>query len=142
MAQRIRGQDVEVYFVGGNVTIPPLTDIRSFDITPKFHKLEEEYLGETNKRYDELFDGVDFNMEMHIEDAGVVDFISLIRQRAVDRTSKTKIYINANLKFASGSTKRIVLNDCFFENVPLTIGGRSDYVSFKISGSCSDFEVF
>lgn len=142
MAQRIRGQEVEIYFTGGNANLPTLRDVRSFDITPKFRKLEEEYLGQTSKAYDELFDGVDFNMEVHIEDTGVLDFLSLIRQRAVDRTSKIKIYINATLQFASGTKKRISLEDCFFENLPLTVGGRSEYVTFKLSGSCTDFQVF
>lgn len=143
MAQRIRGQEVQISFLpAGGQTWNSLTDIRSFSITPKFSKLEEQYLGETSKRYDEIFDGLDFDMELHIEDAGVLDFMSLIRARAVDRTSKTAVNIQAVLQFSAGNSKRIVLQDCFFENMPINVGGRSEYVTFKLSGSCQNFEVF
>lgn len=140
MAQRIRGQEVKVYVLADGVTQLSLADVRSFSLTPKFTKLEEQYLGETSKRYDELFDGVDFDMELHVEDAGVIDFIAFVRARAVDRTSKAYVNIQADLQFASGEKKTVILKDCFFENMPLNAGSRSDYVTFKISGSCGDFE--
>lgn len=146
MAQRIRGQEVKIYVLvnGANVLQGEnhgSPDVRSFSITPKFTKLEEQYLGETSKRYDELFDGVDFDMEMHIEDNGVLNFISKVRERATDRTNKTEINIQSDLQFANGVKKTVLLTGCFFENMPLNIGSRSDYVTFKISGSCTDFEV-
>lgn len=140
MAQRIRGQEVKIYVLKDGATDLTLTDVRSFSLTPKFTKLEEQYLGETSKRYDELFDGVDFDLELHIEDAGVIDFVAFIRSRAVDRTNKSYVNIQANLQFASGEQRVVILKDCFFENMPLNVGSRSDYVTFKIAGSCSDFE--
>ena len=142
MAQRIRGQEVQVYIVDNvNGAVSSLTDIRSFSLTPKFKKLEEQYLGETSMRYDELFDGVDFDMELHIEDPGVMDFVSLVRARAVDRTSKTVVNINAKIQYAGGANKNVVLQDCFFENMPVNVGSRSDYVTIKLTGSCSNFDV-
>lgn len=139
--QRIRGQEVKVYVQGPNGTVASLADIRSFSLTPKFKKLEEQYLGETTMRYDELFDGVDFDMELHIEDPGVFDFVSLIRARAVDRTSKTVVNITSQIQYAGGPLKNVILQDCFFENMPLNVGSRSDYVTIKLTGSCSNFEV-
>ena len=140
MAQRIRGQEVKIYVLKNGATDMTLTDIRSFSITPKFTKLEEQYLGETSKRYDELFDGVDFDMELHVEDIGVIEFIAFVRARAVDRTSKSYVNIQADIQFASGATRTVILKDCFFENMPLNVGSRSDYVTFKVAGSCTDFE--
>lgn len=141
MQQRIRGQEVVVYVVAEDGIKASLSDVRSFTFTPKFKKLEEQYLGETTMRYDELFDGVDFDMELHIQDPGVMDFVSEIRARAVDRTSKAKFNIQADIQYASGQPKRVILMDCFFENMPFNVGSRSDYVTFKLTGSCSDFQV-
>lgn len=139
--QRIRGQEVKVYVAGPAGDITSLVDIRSFSLTPKFKKLEEQYLGDPTMRYDELFDGVDFDMELHIEDPGVFNFVSLIRERAFNRTSKTFVNITASIQYAGGTLKNVILQDCFFENMPFNVGSRSDYVTIKLTGSCSNFEV-
>lgn len=141
MAQRIRGQEVKVFVLVNGDTNTSLTDVRNFEVTPKFTKLEEGYLGETSKRYDEIFEGLDFSLELHTEDPGVLDFISVVRERAVDRTSKTVINIQSLLQFANGSQRNVILKDCYFENMPINVGGRSEYVSLKLAGSCSDFET-
>ncbi len=58
MAQRIKGQEIEVRLIVDGVLQSTLTDIRSFEVTPKLEKLEEQYLGETTMRYDEIFNGL------------------------------------------------------------------------------------
>lgn len=141
MAQRIRGQEVKVWLTKSDVPIQVLTDVRNFELTPKFTKLEEKYLGETSNRYDDMFDGVDFSMELHLEDPNVTEFLKLVQGRAQNRADKTKIAIQAELQFAVGAPKKISLPDCFFENLPLNVGGRSEYVTLKISGSCNTFTV-
>jgi len=141
MASRIKGQEVEIRLVVDGVIQGTLTDIRSFDVTPKFEKLEEQYLGETFKRYDEIFNGVDFSMELHIEDSTVLAFMKKILERATRRVPGTKVNIKAKLNFANGQTPIVLLNDCFFEDVPLNFGGRSEYGQVTISGSCSNFDV-
>lgn len=144
MAQRIKGQDTNVQvIVNGAVKIDVGSPIRNFDLTPKFSKLEEQYLGDPSKRYDEIFDGVDFKMDMNFEDAGVIDLIETIRNRAIGQTTAgytaAKINIRTTLNFANGTRTRIVLEDCFFENLPITFGGREQYGQFTLSGSCSNF---
>ena len=141
MAQRIKGQEVEIRIVVDGVMETTLSDIRSFEVTPKFEKLEEQYLGETTMRYDEIFNGVDFSMDLHIESASAFAFMKKIMERAMRRVPGTKINIKAKLNFANGQTPIVMLNDCFFEDVPLNFGGRSDYGEITISGSCSNFEV-
>lgn len=140
MAQRIKGQETLVQVVVQGAVQNTLTDIRNFELTPKFTKLEEQYLGETTKRYDELFDGVDFKMDLHFEDAGVLNFIDIVKQRATNQTPGVKINIQATLNFpGTGQRPRIILSDCYFENLPIEFGGREQYGQFTISGSCSDF---
>lgn len=140
MGQRLKGQEVKLQVVVNNAVQTTLTDIRNFEMTPKFTKLDEQYLGETSKRYDEIFDGVDFKFDLHFEDPGVLNFIDTVKKRAQRQTPGTKINVQATLAFATGTNARIILNDCFFEDLPISFGGREQYGQFTISGSCSDFE--
>ena len=142
MATRIKGQDVLVQvLLDGVPKIVAGSPIRNFEITPKFSKLEEQYLGDPSKRYDEIFDGVDFKMDMNFEDAGVIELVEAIRNRAIGQQLANKVTINiqAKLLFSNGQTPIIVLQDCYFENLPITFGGREQYGQFTLSGSCSIF---
>lgn len=140
MSQRIKGQEVLLQVTVDGNPVAFLTDIRNFEITPKFTKLEEQYLGQTTKKYDELFDGVDFKMDLHFEDAGVLTFVEAVKNRAIRQTPGTVINIQASLQFPNGTRTRVILNECYFENLPIEFGGREQYGQFTISGSCSDFE--
>jgi hypothetical protein len=141
MAQRIKGQEVEVLVVVNGVPQTNLTDILSFDVTPAFEIKEEEYLGETSKRFDEIFNGVSFSMELHFEDAGVLTFMQTIKDRAERRLPGTTINVKATLNFPNGERPRIMLKDCYFGDMPLSFGGRSDYGTFSIDGQCTDIAV-
>lgn len=137
MAQRVKGQDVAISVAIDGVPTTFVTDVRNFELTPKFTKLEEQYLGQTTKMYDEIFDGADFKMEMHFEDAGVLNFVKAVKERAQKQTPGVKFNISATLNFV-GTRARVYLTDCYFENLPIEFGSRSEYGQFTISGSCSD----
>lgn len=140
MAQRIKGQDVVVQILQNNEVVQQLADIRNFEMTPKFEKLEEQYLGQFSKKYDEIFHGLDFKLDLHLESSAIFTLVDAIKRRSTDRTGgDTRINITARLNFPSGGTRNITLVDCFFEDVPFTVGGRSEYVQSSFSGSCSQF---
>lgn len=136
---RIKGQDVRVAIVQGTQVAAFVTDIRNFELTPKFEKLEEQYLGQTSKKYDDIFHGVDFKFDMHLEKSSALAFIELVRQRASSRAGGTASTVNiqATLNFPEG-TKTVTLAECYFEDMPLSVGGRSEYVQFTLSGSCAN----
>lgn len=140
MAQRIKGQEVNIGVLVDGVPQTIVSDVRNFELTPKFTKLEEQYLGQPTKQYDELFDGVDFKMDLHFEDAGVIDFIQTVKARAQNQTPGVTINITAKLNFPNSTIKPvIILQNCFFENMPIEFGSRSEYGQFTISGSCQNF---
>lgn len=140
MAQRIKGQEIFVTLMKDGAQVAALNDIRNFTLTPNFDKKEEGYLGETNNRYDEIFKGVSFEFEAHVEQAAFIDFMQAIKERAARRTPGTVINIFATLNFPGGDRARIVMRDCFFADMPFSVGSRSDYASVKFSGSAGDFE--
>jgi len=141
MANRIKGQDVTITLANNGVVIGDLIrDVRNFELTPKFEKLEEQYLGQLTKMYDNIFHGVDFKMDLHLETARALNFIKFVKDSAQSRGPGTASAINitASLIFPGGTTRNVQLNSCYLEDMPLTIGGRSEFVQFSISGSCSD----
>ena len=140
MAQRLKGQEVTITVMQDGVEVASLRDTKNFTLTPNFDRLAEGYLGETSDRYDEIFKGVSFELEAHLEDPGFVTFIEAVRNRAQRRTPTTGINIFATLNFPDGQRVRIVLRDCFFADIPFNVGSRSDYGSVKLSGAASDFE--
>lgn len=141
MAQRIRGQEIDATVVVNGVPTTSFTDIRSFEVTPRFELLEEEYLGETSMRFDEIFNGVAFTMELHLETAGALAFIAVVKARAQRRTPGTTINVKATLNFPNGQRPRVVLKDCFFSDFSLNFASRSDYGTLRVEGRCTDFQV-
>ena len=141
IAQRIKGQEVHIEVLVDGTSQSTFSDIRNFSVTPKLEKKEEEYLGETSKRYDEIFNGVDFDFEVNFHDSGVLKFFQSIYDRATRRTPGTKVNIKATLQFPGGGTPKVVMTDCFFSDMPINFGSRSDYGTFKVSGSCTEWKT-
>lgn len=141
IAQRIKGQEVHIEVLVDGVPQATFSDVRSFTVTPKLEKKEEEYIGETAKRYDEIFNGTDFDMELNFHDRGVLDFVNIVVDRAVRRVPGTVINIKARLDFAGGGSPKVIMQDCFFSEMPVGFSSRSDYGTFKITGSCSAWKV-
>lgn len=141
MGQRIKGQEVEILVVTNGVPQASLSDIRNFTVTPRMELLEEQYLGETSMRFDEIFNGVAFDMELNFSDTGVLDFMQTVKDRAERRTPGTVINVKVTLNFPGGERPRIILKDCFFGEMPIGFGGRSEYGTFRIDGRCTDIAI-
>lgn len=136
--QRIKGQETTVVFTVDGVPQDSLSAVRSLTITPRFDKKEEGYLGEFQNRFDEIFNGVDFTLELNFGDPGVIDFMLKVKDRAQRRTPGVKIDMVSTLRFPNGNVTTVTLSDCFFGNMPIGFGSRSDYGTFSIDGSCAD----
>ena len=141
--QRIKGQEVEVNLLVDGVPQDSLNAVRSFTVTPRFELKEEQYLGERSMRFDEMFTGVSFNMELNFADAGVFRFMTAVKERAQRRTPGTVINLKATLNYPSGNGRRtrIVLKDCFFGDMATAFGSRGDYGTFSIDGRAQDIEL-
>ena len=139
---RIKGQDVIVSLVSNGSPESGffITDVRNFELTPKFEKLEEQYLGQTSKKYDDIFHGVDFKFDLHLEKSAAMTFIKIVQDRAASRGANTasRVNIMATLHFPDGQTKIITLKECYFDEMPLSFGGRQEYGQFTLSGSCNN----
>jgi hypothetical protein len=138
---RIKGQETELIFIKNGSPIDSLQNCKSLDFTFKTKILEEGYLGETTQQYDSVFDGVEGNAEFHFADStpfGVaVDLINKARRREAG----TAVNIKTTFSFPSGRRARVVIRNAEFGPIPFSVGGRSEFVSFKLAFSASDAQV-
>lgn len=136
--QRIKGQETTLAITVAGVPNNSLSAVRSLTITPRFDKLEEGYLGEYQPRFDEIFQGVNFSIELNFGDAGVLDFMEQIKARAQRRVAGVQVDIYTTLRFPNGTVTTVTLSDCYFADMPIGFGSRSDYGTFTLEGSCGD----
>jgi hypothetical protein len=141
VAQRIKGQEVEMLLVVNGVAQTTTTDVRSLEIAPKLEMLEEGYLGETTDRYDEIYKGIRGTVELHFENADVFAFFQSVVDRARRRTPGTTINFKAALNFPNGNRPVVMISDCYFGEFPINFGSRQDYGSIKMEFQASDYAV-
>lgn len=133
MAQRIKGQEVEIAIVQNGSVINSLQHCKSINFTFNTRILEEEYLGQTSKEYDSVFDGVSGDADFHFTDAGPFATAVAILDKAQRREPGTVFNIKATFNFPSGRRARVVIRNVEFGPMPFETGSRSDFVNFKLS---------
>lgn len=141
MAQRIKGQETEVLLIVDNEPKETITDVRSFEVAVQMELLREGYLGETTDRRDDIFRGTRGRMTLHIENDDIFDMFKQIIDRARRREPGTKINIKTTLNFPNGDRPRLQIEDCFFGEIPLVFGSRSDYGEVTLEFESANFEV-
>jgi len=124
-----------------NIVQSTISDIHTSDWVAELRILEEEYLGETAKRYDEIFDGFSGKIEAHLENEDVFNFLAQIVDRARRRTAGVAINIKTTFNFPNGDRARIILKNAFFGSVPFATPSRSAYVNTSFDFKGSDYSV-
>ncbi len=139
MAQRLKGQEVELMLVEDNVPLTTIADVRSFEITAQLEILREGYLGETTDRRDTVYRGFHGRMELHFENRDVLDFIRRIIDKARRRTPGTRVNAKATFVFPGGDRVRLVFKDLAFGEVPIGFGSRTDFGTISLDFEGEDY---
>lgn len=127
MAQRIKGQDVNLTLTVNGALKKSVTDIKSLELTSQLSILTEGYLGETSNRRDSIFNGVKGKIEFHLEDPAILDVIREIVNAARARVAGVKVTITSVLNFPSGVTRIVTIPNAFFGDIPINFGSREAY---------------
>jgi hypothetical protein len=135
--QRIKGQEVSLLLVVNGAVQQTITDFRSFELTLKFDRLQEGYLGETTDRYDEIFKGVRVAAELHYENSDVFNLVTSVLNRARRRTPGTVINAKGAFNFPNGQRVRAVVQNIFFGDMPFNFPTRQDYGTLKLDGEAA-----
>jgi hypothetical protein len=138
MAQRIKGQETVIGFTNPDGDQEGLEDILDFEAELDMEILEEKYLGKTSNDYDDIFNGVSGQVQLHMRTVDYFRFQERIQERAERRTAADGTFsATAAFNFPSGIRVRITFEDLFFGPSPIKVGGRSEYVSGTIAWKCS-----
>lgn len=124
-------------FVLDGEPLATISDFKNADFELMMRRLEEEYLGQTAKQYDDILDGMKVTCEVHIEDQQIFRFLQGMIDRSSRRNTSLKINLNATINMPNGDRPKIYCNNLFFNAVPISVPGRSDYVALKLDGACS-----
>lgn len=127
MNPRLSGQDTELTIVVDNIPVVNITAIKDFDVTWKMTIKSEEYVGETGPRKDDFFEGMSGRITFDLEGIEGLEVLETIKARAQDRASATKIGIKTTLQFPDGDRAIINIPNAFFSDIPLNVGGRTEY---------------
>jgi hypothetical protein len=137
--QRLRGQEVTVHVVRAGNVENTLTNITDFNFETKLELKEQGYLGETTNRHDEIFNGAKFDMELHLTTGDWLDFQAAIISRATRQEPDLEFNITCTLVYPNGEQRYVTMPDVHFGAQPMKVGGRGDYVSYRIEGAADTF---
>lgn len=138
--QRIKGQEVEVRLIVNGQVVANLTEIKSFEMSLQTEILKEGYLGETTDRRDEVFRGVTGKMDMHMTSGEMFDLLQRIANRAQRREPGTQINVKATFNFPNARKRIALIQNLFFGEMPVSTGGRTEYVSTSLSFEADQVE--
>lgn len=141
MAQRIKGQEVEIVMLVNGEPKDNFALARSLEFAFKTELLQEGYLGETTDRYDTIYKGIRGKLEFHLDRPDVFDVIRGIVNKARRREPGTIFNIKATLNFPNGRRARTVIRDAEFGELPINFGSRADYGTFSLEFGASDAQV-
>lgn len=135
---RLRGQEVEVRIVANGTLENSITAVATFEETFKLEKKEDGFLGETNNRYDHIFQGIEGKMEFHVNSNDWMLFQNVIKLQAQRKTPNTQINLTRTDYYANGQTSIVTYADCKFGPSPTSVAGRGEFVKVSLDFSCSD----
>lgn len=142
MGQRIKGQEVVLDIISPNGRESTLGDVISASITYQLDILKQRLLGETTDRKDDIFRGLEGEMEVQLESRDALLFIDRVKNRATRRTpSSERFSVTMTLAFPEGGTARIQMSPVYFGNIPVNVGGGDEYVTLSLTFESEDGRI-
>lgn len=141
MAQRIKGQDVNVQIIQGGLVLANLINIKSFDFSYELEIKKEGYLGQKTDKRDMVFNGISGKLEITPENQDVLTFMEAVRAKAENRTPGVQFNIKATLNFPNGQRPVITIPDASFGAIPMSFGSRTDYATVSVPYEASSATV-
>jgi hypothetical protein len=139
MAQRVKGLECSL-----SLSTPDGADEEVFEdvleatLDVDMEILEQGYLGQTSKKFDDIFNGISGNVKTHMETSTIFKLAEKVQDRAERRTPADGVFsLSFTVNFPSGAKARLTAEDIFFGTIPLKIGKREDYVESELTFKCS-----
>jgi hypothetical protein len=135
---RVKGSDVTIV-VTGPTGSEPISAVKSFEATAEIEIVSDGYLGEQTERKDSNFKGFKGSMEVDPSSADYFRFMKSVVDRAKRRTNPIPNFsVLCTLAFPDGRRPRVQLNEVEFGDVPIKVGGKSEFATSSIDFEASD----
>lgn len=138
MALRLRGSEVEIRVTRAGVLYDTITKVSNFEMEFKTELTEDSFLGSSTNEYDEVYNGVSFSFEVQLDTPDWLDFQQSLINKARRITPDVKFSISAVLFWPAGATRAVVIPDAHFGALPLSVGGKNEFVTAKCDGGASE----
>jgi len=140
--QRIKGQETVVTILKDGELQARIDSISDAEVTFELEISEEGYLGETSNRFDSIFNGMTIRAVGHMTNLQLLQLADGIVARAQRRAGgAVRIDMGLSLVFPSGDLVTISIPDCQFQSIPVTDGGREEYIQWTLEAKASEFEL-
>lgn len=141
MSLRIKGQEISLLLIINGVVAQTVTNIKSANVNFQTEVLKEGYLGQTTDQRDSIFHGISGDLEIHNDNSGIFGVVAAIVDKARRRTPGTVINVQMRFAYPNGQRALVIIPDVEFGEIPISIGSRSDYVSFKLPFEAAEAQV-
>lgn len=136
--QRIKGQEVTVSLSDPDGGSDSIGDVSNFESETLLEILEEDYLGETTTRTDEIYNGESGRMDLHLEQEEWWRLQQKIVDRARRRAAAAGVFnITAAFAFPNGRRVRLTYENVHFGGQPIRVSDRKSYVTVTLAWRCS-----
>lgn len=135
---RLKGQETQIRMLRNGAPTQVTNAIASIEITDELEVLEEEYLGETEARYDDIYKGTTFSFEIHLEGIAPFDLRDEVVARAQRRDgAAARFDIAFVASLPTGQNRLLTLVDVKFGPIGTNDSARAEFVTMSFEGSCS-----
>ena len=135
---RLKGQEVSIRVVRGGVVVTTITAIASFNDQVLLERKQDQFLGETADRFDDIFRGYQGDFEFQVSKATWTELHTAMIARSRRATPDLVFNVIRTDYYADGSTATFTYADVFFGPSPTTVASRSDFVKVKIDFAGSE----
>lgn len=134
---RIKGQEVALGFTSPSGDEDPFGEVKSFEFELDIELLREGYLGKTAEAFDDIYNGVTGNAELHLSAKEYFVFTEKVQDRAERRTAAGGTFtVTGSFAFPDGSRARLTFENIFFGAMPVKVSDRKSYVAVTVNWGC------
>jgi hypothetical protein len=141
MSERIRGQENFILITKNGQLEDRIDSITEFEYTVELETQEENFLGETQPRFDSIGKGTSIRIAGQLANEEFFALQQALVEVAERRTgTTTQIDIGSSYVFPNGETVNLAFRNVFFGAVPVTTGSREDFITWNLEGKCQRVE--
>lgn len=140
--KRIKGQEVTLNIIEDGQLQGRIAAQKDAEVRFELEVLESDFLGDKTTRFDSVFKGMSIRTAGELANRTAIDLFQRIVLKAQRRVGGAlTVEIVMVLVFPNGDLVLISIPDIDFTAIPVTVGGRTEFLEFTLEGKASDFQI-